>query len=96
MGMSTITAARIYKGQLTGKSGEENQLSFEHFPTVGLSKTYNVDKQVTYLHGLKCNELLNVLLALSLTILRSAHTAVFMCFVWISEQTAIISLYNIN
>ena len=28
--------------------------------------------------------------------LRSAHTAVFMCFVWISEQTAIISLYNIN
>jgi hypothetical protein len=28
--------------------------------------------------------------------IRSAHTAVFMCFVWISEQTAIISLYNIN
>jgi hypothetical protein len=27
--------------------------------------------------------------------LRSAHT-VFMCFVWIWEQTAIISLYNIN
>ena len=27
---------------------------------------------------------------------RSAHTAVFMCFVWISEQTAIISLYNNN
>ena len=30
------------------------------------------------------------------TILRSAHTAVFMCFVWIWEQTAIISLYSIN
>jgi len=29
-------------------------------------------------------------------ILRSAHTAVFMCFVWISEQTAIISPYSIN
>ena len=29
-------------------------------------------------------------------ILRSAHTAVFMCSVWISEQTAIISLYSIN
>ena len=27
---------------------------------------------------------------------RSAHTAVFICFVWISEQTAIISLYNID
>ena len=30
------------------------------------------------------------------TILRSASHTVFMCFVWISEQTAIISLYNIN
>ena len=29
-------------------------------------------------------------------ILRPAHTAVFMCSVWISEQTAIISLYSIN
>jgi len=29
--------------------------------------------------------------SLTFTILRSAHTAVFMCFVWISEQTAIIS-----
>ena len=29
-------------------------------------------------------------------ILRSAHTAVFMCFVWIWEQTAIIFLYSIN
>jgi hypothetical protein len=28
--------------------------------------------------------------------LRSAHATVFMCFMWISEQTAIISLYNIN
>jgi len=35
-------------------------------------------------------------LGLHIIILRSAHTAVFMCFVWISEQTAIISLYNIN
>ena len=29
-------------------------------------------------------------------LLRSAHTAVFICFMWISEQTAIISLYSIN
>jgi len=29
------------------------------------------------------------------TVLLSAHTAVFMCFVWISEQTAM-SLYSIN
>jgi alkaline phosphatase len=52
MGMSTITAARIYKGQLAGNSGEENELAFEHFPTVGLSKTYNVDKQVFSFTGL--------------------------------------------
>ena len=29
-------------------------------------------------------------------ILRSAHERVFICFVWISEETAIISLYSIN
>ena len=34
--------------------------------------------------------------SLTFTILRSAHTVVFICFVWISEQTAIIPLYNIN
>ena len=33
---------------------------------------------------------------LYLQILRSVHRIVFMCFVWIWEQTAIISLYNIN
>lgn len=38
MGMSTITAARIYKGQLKGKSGEEESLTFEDFPHTGLSK----------------------------------------------------------
>jgi hypothetical protein len=32
---------------------------------------------------------------LTFTMPRSAHS-VFMCFVWISEQTAIISLYSIN
>ena len=33
---------------------------------------------------------------LTLNFLRSAHTVYLMCFVWISEQTAIISLYSIN
>ncbi|MFB2639579.1 alkaline phosphatase [Shewanella bicestrii] len=45
MGVSTITAARILEGQLKGKTGEENSLSFETLPYVGLSKTYNVDGQ---------------------------------------------------
>jgi hypothetical protein len=33
--------------------------------------------------------------SVTFTFQRSAHT-VFMCFVWILEQTAIISLYNID
>ena len=46
MGVSTVTAARIYAGQLRGEPGEENYLSFERFPHVALSKTYNSDAQV--------------------------------------------------
>ena len=38
MGFQTIMAARVYKGQLSGVSGEESSLNFEHFPNVGLSK----------------------------------------------------------
>ena len=32
MGISTITASRIFEGQTKGESGEENLLSFEEFP----------------------------------------------------------------
>ncbi|MFO6446490.1 alkaline phosphatase [Erythrobacter sp. NE805] len=46
MGISTITAARIYEGQKRGETGEENQLSFEKFPQVALVKTYNTNAQV--------------------------------------------------
>lgn len=46
MGTASITAARILKGQKNGKSGEEDSLEFDEFPNVGLSKTYNVNKQV--------------------------------------------------
>ncbi|ABV86471.1 alkaline phosphatase [Shewanella pealeana] len=45
MGVSTVTAARILEGQLKGQTGEENSLSFETLPYVGLAKTYNVDGQ---------------------------------------------------
>ncbi|XP_054838945.1 alkaline phosphatase-like [Eublepharis macularius] len=63
MGIPTITAARIYKGQLAGGSGEEAVLAMEKFPYVALSKTYNVDRQVSdsagtgtaYLCGVKTN-----------------------------------------
>jgi alkaline phosphatase len=46
MGVSTVTAARIFDGQSRGHSGEENVLSFEHFPNIALIKTYSVDAQV--------------------------------------------------
>jgi alkaline phosphatase len=46
MGISTITAARIYEGQKRGETGEENQISFEKFPNVALVKTYNTNAQV--------------------------------------------------
>ena len=46
MGISTITAARIYAGQKRGGSGEENVLPFETFDNVALVKTYNTNAQV--------------------------------------------------
>ncbi|MEE4163029.1 MAG: alkaline phosphatase, partial [Woeseiaceae bacterium] len=46
MGVSTVTAARIYDGQSRGETGEENTLSFERFPNVALVKTYNSNQQV--------------------------------------------------
>lgn len=38
MGLSTVSAARIYKGQLAGGSGEESVLAMETFPHVALAK----------------------------------------------------------
>lgn len=38
MGISTITAGRIYKGQIKGNTGEEYKLAFEMFPNAGFAK----------------------------------------------------------
>ncbi len=46
MGISTVTAARIYAGQAGGATGEEYSLAFEEFPHLALIKTYNTDAQV--------------------------------------------------
>src|SRR6185295_1902522 len=47
MGVTTITAARILEGQMQGmKGGEENALSFERFPYLAHSKTYQNNQQV--------------------------------------------------
>ena len=47
MGISTLTAARIFEGQSRGESGEENRLSFENFPYSALSKTYSANQQTS-------------------------------------------------
>ena len=47
MGVSTLTAARIFEGQQRGESGEENRLSFEEFPFSALSKTYSANQQTS-------------------------------------------------
>lgn len=38
MGVPTITAARILKGQMAGHSGEETSLVMDTFPYLALSK----------------------------------------------------------
>ncbi len=45
MDPTTVAAARIYDGQTRGEEGEENLLSFERFPALAMSKTYNTDTQ---------------------------------------------------
>jgi len=46
MGISTITAARIYAGQRKGLDGESYQLAMEQLPYSAFSKTYTHDSQV--------------------------------------------------
>ncbi len=46
MGISTVTASRIYDGQSRDEDGEGNNLSFEKFPHVALIKTYTNNLQV--------------------------------------------------
>ncbi|XP_064472691.1 alkaline phosphatase-like [Ornithodoros turicata] len=64
MGISTVTAGRIYRGQRRdGSSGEEGCLSWDRFPHVSLHKTYGLDAQTSdsantataYLCGVKAN-----------------------------------------
>lgn len=38
MSVSTVTAARIYKGQQEGLSGEEYNFSWDEFPNLGMAK----------------------------------------------------------
>lgn len=44
MGVSTVTAARILKGQLHHSTGEETRLEMDKFPFVALSKVSSSPK----------------------------------------------------
>ena len=46
MGISSLTAGRIYEGQKRGRDGESNILGMERLPFAALSKTYTHDAQV--------------------------------------------------
>ena len=46
MGITTVTAARIYEGQSKNLDGESNALSFESFEHVAFVKTYSADAQI--------------------------------------------------
>ncbi|XP_035226983.1 alkaline phosphatase, tissue-nonspecific isozyme-like, partial [Stegodyphus dumicola] len=46
MGLTTVTTARILRGQKRGHTGEENELTFDKFEYVALAKTYNTNSQV--------------------------------------------------
>jgi alkaline phosphatase len=80
MGVSTITASRIFDGQQKGGHGEENSLSFEKFPYLALSKTYSVNQQTAdsaptmtaMVTGVKSND---GFLSVNHTILRSEPSA---------------------
>jgi alkaline phosphatase len=47
MGVTTVTASRIYGGQKAGKDGPSNNLTMDAFPYLALSRTYSADSQVT-------------------------------------------------
>jgi alkaline phosphatase len=47
MGVTTVTAARIYQGQKAGRDGVSNKLVFERLPYAAFSRTYSHDSQVT-------------------------------------------------
>ena len=51
MGLSTVTAARYYKGELSGNTGPEVPLSFEYFPHSALSKVNKIDRRLFVFTG---------------------------------------------
>ena len=51
MGIPTITAGRILKGQMQGNSGEETVLAMDQFSHVGLSKVRKLLPNIQNFHS---------------------------------------------
>ena len=49
MGMTINTAARIYKGQKQGVSGEEGYLAWDTLPDMGFVKVINTREHVAHI-----------------------------------------------
>lgn len=47
MGVTTVTAARIFAGQRAGRDGESNALAMDTFPHTAFSRTYSDDMQIS-------------------------------------------------
>ena len=47
MGITTVTASRIFAGQQAGQDGESHDLTMDTLPYTALSRTYSADAQVT-------------------------------------------------
>lgn len=43
MGVATVTAARILRGQRLGKKGEDHELAWDAFPAVAFAKVSQID-----------------------------------------------------
>lgn len=48
MGIPTVTAGRILKGQMRGESGEETKLAMDKFPHLGLSRVRPNTVEIAY------------------------------------------------
>ena len=58
MGVSTVTAARILKGQLAGNTGEESKLFYDGFPHLGYSKVRGTFAMGDFGYGVSSGPLL--------------------------------------
>ena len=49
MGLSTVTASRIFRGQQNEQPGEEHKLAFEKFPNIALAKVIQINTFLDFL-----------------------------------------------